>query len=166
MADHESCRRKVCVICIRKATRDRSLSEADIKSIRDYVIPDYDVTNLSYPCGLCNTCYFILNKKRRSVDIALPIKHFSPDQKRHLRSSVLCSCTICMVAKAGPNMSRKLKKKKGRPNNVTEETSTPNVIKLCSTCLSRIYQGCRHLCSKYRYRLAAQHQKNFQHELL
>ena len=57
MSDHNDCRKKVCVVCIRKATKDRKLSDVLIKAIKDYVNPNYDVNDPDYPCGLCTSCY-------------------------------------------------------------------------------------------------------------
>ena len=151
MYDHDSCRRKVCIICLRKATRDKDLSETDIKSIRAYVNPSYNVSDPDYPCGLCNGCYLYLNKKGNGADIVLPIKEFIPDLTPQLRSSLSCNCSICMVARSDFNLSKKLKKKKGRPKQ-NQEKSTLNILKLCSTCFTEIYQRCRHQCSKNRYR--------------
>ena len=157
MSSHESCRKKVCVICIRKATREKGLSQTDIQAIRDYVIPGYDVSDPDYPCGICNGCYLRLNQKRNGLSSTLPIKQFTPNRSFHLRSldEKNCPCEICTVAKSGLNASRGLKMKSGRPKTaVSSVVTTPKVLSLCSQCLTEIFPGCRHNCSKDRHKRA------------
>ena len=129
MSDHNTCRKKVCVICLRKGKRVRNLSNTDIKSIKDYVNANYNVDDPDSPCGLCNGCYLLLNKKCNGADIVLPVQQFKPDRKKLLHSAVSCDCSLCNVAKAEFNALRKLKKKKlVDENNKTNNQSLHNMI--------------------------------------
>ena len=149
--DHDKCREKVCVVCIRKASRN--LSEKDIELVKIYVCGEYEVTDPDFPCGLCNGRYLLLRKKSLSSETVLPITQFKPDRSRLLRSSDKCHCTICDVAKSNINKPKKLKKKKGRPKkDESKMEKKSNSIKVCKVCFTEIYQGCRHQCSQYRYR--------------
>ena len=101
MSDHDSCRQKVCVICVKKATRHKKLSETDGKLIKEYANNTYNITDPDYPCSLCTNCYVLLHKKKNNADdINLPIKEFTPDRRQLLRSSESCSCSISEIAKA------------------------------------------------------------------
>ena len=122
MTDHDSCRSKVCVICMRKATRKFGLSDTDVRSISEHVNPMYNVDDSNYPCGICNGCYLKSNQKRNGADVILPINEFTPDRSLQLRSSL--TCTICEVAKSGLNATGKFKMKKGNPpKEATEDNS-------------------------------------------
>ena len=150
--DHDRCREKVCVVCVRKATR--GLSERDIELIKAHARPEYEATDPLFPSGLCNGCYMLLRKKEKNPEVSLSVTPFVPDCTMKLRSMENCPCSICSVAKATClfNQTRNMKKKRGRPM-LSSSTSTPkSVIKICTLCLTEVYQGCRHQCSQQRHR--------------
>ena len=172
MADHEKYRRKVCVVCLRKATRNRPLSARDIDLIKRFACEEYDVADPDYPSGLCAGCSMTLYKKEKLEDTVVKVEPFIPDRGFQLRSTV-CDCVICRVGKAGLD-AKKLKKKAGRPRMSTSTTpspspfstapfgysfsisprpmslSTPSTITICKVCCAEIYQGCRHTCLSSR----------------
>ena len=57
MPNHDIYRQKVCVICIKKATRVKKLCDTDVKLIRKFVNNTYNKNDPDYPCGLCTNCY-------------------------------------------------------------------------------------------------------------
>ena len=159
MSDHDSCREKVCVVCLRKGVknkfeRNKKLSELDVKLIRKHVHQNFNANDPDYPCGLCPTCYIHLRKKEKGEhEVKLHIKEFTPDRTQLLRSSDLCNCTICNIVREDSfekqPLNRKSKKKKGRPS---KQQNVKENIKVCSLCFTTIYVGCRHSCTPYRYR--------------
>ena len=170
MSDHNGCRSKVCVVCIRKATRNRSLSTKDIELVKRFARNHYDISDPDYPSGLCNGCYLLLRKKEKDDSVSLNVEAFTPDRQLQLRSSV-CDCVVCQVAKSGLFMAKRLKKKAGRPSKEVAASATstsssailsispskrppPSLttplatsIRICRICFTELYQGCRHKCS-------------------
>ena len=57
---HAEYRKKVCVVCYKKA--ERSISECKVKSIQDQLIHGYTIDNFDFPCGLCNNCHHLVQK--------------------------------------------------------------------------------------------------------
>ena len=49
MPDHDTCRSKVCVICVRKATRDRKITPNDISLIKKYARDNYNINDPDFP---------------------------------------------------------------------------------------------------------------------
>ena len=125
--------------------------------IKKYARDNYNINDPDFPCGLCNGCYLDLHKKNKDPSIVVKVVTFTPHRTLQLRSSV-CDCVICKFAKAGINSCRKFKKKVGRPKQIDETNedasiSTPNtIIIVCKTCFTELYPGCRHKCTKQRYR--------------
>ena len=139
----EKCRSKVCVVCYQKASR--SLSEAEIQLVQEFLIDGYSSSHPDFPNGVCTGCSINLSKKRNDPTAALSIvENYDPDRKAGLRSVNMCSCKICSVAKLnGPAFllsSRKNRKKRGRPSTKTP----PDQIKICANCFTKIYRGCNH----------------------
>ena len=56
----EKSRKKLHAVCSRLVNRKNPLIIADIKAIKEYVNKEFNPDN---HCGLCNGCYFLLNKK-------------------------------------------------------------------------------------------------------
>ena len=71
------------------------------KSVKKFVIKDYNAEDLDFPSALCNGCYLLLNKKAKGFDVQLPIvASYDPERSKSLRSSSsVCNCRICQVAK-------------------------------------------------------------------
>ena len=141
---HEKCRSLVCVVCYQKASS--SLSEAEILLVQEFLIDGYRSSHPDFPNGVCTGCSITLSRKRSDPTVALPVvENYDPDRKAGLRSVDTCTCKICSVAKLNglPFLlaSRKnRKKKRGRPSTKT----TPDNMKICSICFTKIYRGCNH----------------------
>ena len=83
----------------------------------------------------------------------LNVEPFIPNRDRLLRSKDICDCYICQVAKAFGLAAKKMKKKKGRPSKsgslIAGSSATLNKsATMCTECLTELYQGCNHQCSK------------------
>ena len=129
MSDHEQSRRKVCVICSRKATVKLPLSEKDVTLIKELVDNEFTCDDPDYLCGLCNGCYLVLNKKRSRHDVELSIiqVYKSVSRSRFLRSVDPCyNCSICEIAHSNVNQIVSPKKKQGRTK--TENLTNPFAI--------------------------------------
>ena len=86
MFDHNECRKKVCVICTKKATRTRPLSLTDITSLKTYVDAEFNRDDTDYSCEICNGSYLLLNKKRNGNYVQLPINQtYKSGNKRLLK---------------------------------------------------------------------------------
>ena len=122
---HEQSRKKVCIICSRKATRKFPLSETDVKSIKELVDDSFKRDDPDYPCGLCNGC----NKECNGHNVELPINQVYKSgggggASRFLRSvGSSCSCSICEIGYSDANAIVSSKKKRGRPR--TTNLTTP-----------------------------------------
>ena len=84
MLDHNECRKKVCVICTKKATRTRPLSSTDITTLKTYVNAEFNRNDPDYSFGICNGCYLLLNKKRHGNDVQLPVNQTYKSGKKTL----------------------------------------------------------------------------------
>lgn len=156
---HEKSRNRVCAICYRKG--NRSLSARDVESIRMYAIDGYSKENSDLPCGLCNSCYILLSKRRNGEEeLQLPIaSDYNPQRPMNMRSLSDCYCRICVVSSSKNQSALKFKKKSGRPPLPLQESSTdekPAVFKICSHCFSKIYRGSDHsanMCTSRRQKV-------------
>jgi hypothetical protein len=52
--DHELNRKGVCVLCLKKASKD--LTEKDKQRLKDVDFIDYDKNDSSFPSGICPSC--------------------------------------------------------------------------------------------------------------
>lgn len=149
--EHNKCRSRVCILCYRKGTR--SLSLTDVGAIQEFVIEGYSVDNYLFPSAICNGCYLILSKKRNGQNVKFPeVDTYDPGVSMVLRSSAICTCKICSVAKADKQDAVKMKKPRGRPTQHTDSTPTTS-HKVCSNCFAKIYPGCNHsanMCASRR----------------
>ena len=82
--DHNECTKKVCVICTKKATRTRPFSSTDITSLKTHVGAEFNHDDPDYPCGICNGCYLLLDKKRNGDDVQLPVNQTYKSGKKML----------------------------------------------------------------------------------
>ena len=140
---HEKCRSLVCVVCYQKASR--SLFEAEILLVQEFLIDGYRSSHPDFPNGVCTGCSIALSRKRSDPTVALPVvENYDSDRKAGLRSVDTCTCKICSVAKlnglAFLLASRKYRKKRGRLSTKT----TPDNMKICSICFTNLYRGCNH----------------------
>ena len=119
----------------------RSLSAKEIQLIQEFLIKGYRSSHPDPDPG----CSIMLSKKRKAPNLVIPlVEDYDPDRKTGLRSVTTCSCKICTVADLnGPAFLlslRKNRKKRGRSLPKT----TPEIIKICANCFTKIYRGCNH----------------------
>ena len=143
-ASHEECRRRVCIVCYGKASRN--LSENEISTVQDSIIDGFSVDNSNFPCAVCVKCHVMLAKKYKNPEFSLPWRDIDYEPKRPtaLRSIERCTCRICNVARTGGLHYRMtMMKKRGRPP--ATEAATPRVVyKVCGNCMAKIYRGSNH----------------------
>ena len=102
----------MCLFCYKKArNRDLRRYPAYLKIIQDHIIDHYDVEDVRFPCGLCDTHTRSLNYLRKSLvnngetrkgnfDLEKLSLELTSDSKVKRRAGS-CECLICRVAKAG-----------------------------------------------------------------
>ena len=76
--DHDRCRKRVCVLCFKKG--NRPISESELNFIQSNIILRYDVTNLNFPCVLCDACHILISKTSSDkVNVKLPeVESYNP----------------------------------------------------------------------------------------
>ena len=149
--DHDECRRKVCVVCSKKAKRN--LTKTEINFVKAHVDAEFSKERPDYPCGICVTCQIAVNKKIKNQEVKVTVNQLykSRPPRLLLRSQGLnCQCCICEIAKSNGIVIANSKKKRGRPKSKEQPVET--TIKVCSLCLQSVYPGCRHKCSNRNYR--------------
>ena len=147
---HERNRRKVCVICYRKSSRN--LSPREIAFLSENVIANYSVENCGWTSGICNGCHLLLMKARNGEAVSLPLADdYDPRRSMNTRSSKTCDCRICAMAKLSNQDAAKLKRKPGRP--ACAEKTEISHFKICGNCFAQIYRGSRYslqMCASRR----------------
>ena len=101
--DHDRCRKRVCVLCFKKG--NRPISESELNFIQSNIIERYDVTNLNFPCVLCDACHILISKtSSNEVNVKLPeVESYDPLRPKILRDSEKCDCRICNIAESNFN---------------------------------------------------------------
>ena len=144
--DHERCRKRVCAVCYRKG--ERSLSEREIKYIKEEIIHGYEMSNSNYPAEICDGCHLRICKAL-SDGITIPKLHnYDAQRPALLRNSLTCGCRICLIAKQDCINNLVLgKKKRGRPK-MKEADDAESGVTLCTKCDGKIGAGIRHDCTR------------------
>ncbi len=145
--NHDECRRRVCIVCIGKASGTREITQRKIELVKLYCRDDFSIDDPDYPCGLCNSCHSRLYKKERDSTTVIQVEPFTPDRSHMLRSIISCDCRICSVAKVSGALFKKLQKKRGRPKETQPQPPFKSVT-VCAECLTELYQGCNHVCNR------------------
>ena len=65
-----------------RQSRKFPLSEKDVMSIKELVDNEFTRDDPDYPCGLCNGCYLLLNKKCNRHDVGLSINQVYKSESR------------------------------------------------------------------------------------
>lgn len=141
--NHEEAKKVVCVLCFRKASNCRKMSQRLINLVKIFII-DYTSDHLSYPSGLCSTCKIKLDK---GTVINNVINYEERQIEKNVNDMGMCVCDICAVARSNSYEYQKdpsLKKNKaGRPS-----TSSPKKnMTVCSKCMSEVGKGVPHVCT-------------------
>ena len=111
-ADHENCRGKVCLICLRKS--DRQVNPGQIETIRKHsdMFKTIQPFDHRIPTGICRVCVTDLShindpKKpnpvlKRPSDFCFSKEVVIPPKTRSNSGDYACSCLICKIGKANP----------------------------------------------------------------
>ena len=148
---HDDCRKRVCLLCYRKG--DRPILELELQCIKDNLLDGYSLDDLEFPCRLCTACHIDLSKKINDCEFNLvpKVDDYDPGRVTYARSaaSSVCMCRICTIAKmTGLEYSRMTRGKRGRPSKTAQQT----IVKFCSNCYQKIYQGSNHSVSNCKSR--------------
>lgn len=159
MRSHEENRAALCALCFNSTKEMRQITTNQEKTIRLHFIKDYSVNETSYPISLCSTCRLAVEeyakgtfKRKVSLfDYSKIIRSIKPCT----RSSLICPCTICSIAKTNLNSTIRLSLKKqiGRPcvNNtlvVSRKKKKSKKIQICKNCYVTTKKGRPHDCRK------------------
>ena len=155
---HSDCRPHVCLFCFEKSVIDLRNYTKYLEVIKNHVIENYDPTDVRLPCGVCSSHRTYINTLHRkyelgsevtftpTLDIA-QLSYFLDESKKLSRSSSLCLCLICEVAKAPGLMVKNILKK--LKTSEPEKQHQSQGIKLCGTCLHPIQRGKKgHNCNE------------------
>jgi hypothetical protein len=108
---HSDCRPKVCLFCFRKVKgRDLRNYPNYLATIKENLIEHYDISDVRFPCGLCDTHTRYLYYLEKSVKTGEETRNCNFDFERlssYLKCDTKikrraddCECLICQVAKA------------------------------------------------------------------
>ena len=140
--DHEDCRKTVCFICMKKATRELTQFQADrVKKIFE---ENLNFLDQSVPRDLCSACRITLLRKEQGKDVELPsLFNFKSINVRMATRDQEYHCIICQIGHSKLNEKSPLESK---------EMKDCQPQKRCSTCLSLIGKGLTHNCNQFQYR--------------
>ena len=108
-ADHENCRGKVCLICLRKS--DRQVNPGQIETIRKHsdMFKTIEPFDQRVPTGICLACVkdlsYLKNPEKPNPVLKIPEGFcFSkevvvPPKTRSNSGDTACSCLICQIGK-------------------------------------------------------------------
>lgn len=155
--DHNLARTKVCLLCFRKGSFSIIGKEDLLKTVQQ-LIHNYDEYDRRLPTSLCASCrtalYNLKSGKNSNKFHCLDKLEIVLQKQRWISPRIKdCNCTVCEIANANGIRAKKLQetRKRGRPklesNDVDGDSYAVRDFKLCGSCFSRIYRGCRHECT-------------------
>ena len=152
--DHIRCRTKVCVICYRKG--ERSLSDRELKWIQSNLIQEYNKEDVDFPIAICGGCHYLLSKIMSGDEVDLPVVDNSHPGRSYMlrsRTNSMCECKICTIAKSNVvhNSTMSKERKRCRPKSGIDKAE---IIKICTSCFSRIGKGYPHHCTSRREKVS------------
>jgi hypothetical protein len=155
--DHDLARTKVCLLCFRKGSFS-ILEKPDLITTIHQLIQDYDEYDRRLPTSLCASCRTALYNLKSGSDVnkfqCLNKLEVLLHKQRWISPRLKnCQCAVCEVANANGLQAKKLKSslKRGRPklegSDAEVDLHSSRDFKLCGSCFSRLYRGCRHECT-------------------
>ena len=140
--DYEDCRKTVCFMCMKKATRELTQFQADrVKKIFE---ENLDFLDPKVPRGICSACQITLLRKEQGKDVELPsLFNFKSINVRMATRDQECHSIICQIGHSKLNERSPLESK---------EMKDCQSQKYCSTCLSLIGKGLTYNCNQFQYR--------------
>ena len=140
--NHEDCRKSVCVLCLKKCSRE--LTQFLVEKILKHFHTSLDLTDTRVPRGICDSCRTILRRKDEGKDVNLPtLFPFSSIKVRPPTRDQGCNCLICQVGHL------KLNEKSPVDYSKPVEDCTPQ---RCGDCLSLVGRGLPHQCTPFTFR--------------
>lgn len=140
MATHEQNRLKVCLLCFKKKSNLRVISEKFAKVIRNHSLPYYDRHDEKYPKTMCHSCRIILTqheKGEKNCNIKVLHDYSTDTTVKITRKTPKCECLLCRVVRDNISFNPyNNKKNKGRPKSVKK----PPITKRCEKCLSKYWK--------------------------
>lgn len=140
MRSHEENRRKVCLLCFRKATTSKPIHETLKPAIAEHFIPQYSEHDTIYPKVLCLSCYAVIYRcLKGQIPRDFHVYDYTKLQPLKTRStSDHNTCKLCQVARE--TIFPKRPKKISKPRKVS--------VKICKKCLFATAPGKAHKCSR------------------
>ncbi len=156
-ASHADNRQKVCLVCFAKGSSLKLIGATTLNRIQQYFMPDYDLEDERFPtalCARCRTLLFDVEAGTRSPDALPNAFDFSSIRVTCLtRSTPLCECELCDIARANPVMrgtgSRRVQPHpRGRPRSGTaQDLPSPQPVTICQRYHSKVGKGIAHVCT-------------------
>ena len=139
---HEESRNKVCGVCYLKSTDSVNAEQETL--IRTHVDSAYDSNHLGFPNGICNKCRCKLSRKNKVERSEKQEEYALLGKSKWLRSKTdqNCTCAICKIAKSNGHDYKKLSAE------ILSKKKPVKKHRLCPDCLSALYPGCKHICTK------------------
>uniref|UniRef100_A0A1I8I211 RING-type domain-containing protein n=1 Tax=Macrostomum lignano TaxID=282301 RepID=A0A1I8I211_9PLAT len=150
------CLNRICILCFSKAKELRSVTPWMLAIINRHSGWLYDLHDNRVPKAICGTCRFALQQleKGQRADVP-PMYDFRDVQPLPVTRSVGqdgCDCKICSTARCRvhPPEANVPKRSVGRPSLTADEATTPKpeMVKVCSFCISPIGRGKPHTCNR------------------
>ena len=145
--DHSTCRGKVCLLCLRKASGTIQGNNCLISTIKLYFIECFSIEDQHLPSGLCTSC----KRKLFAIHSGDFTRTFnSLDHISELMAmrcsprATDCNCRICFVAKANGWKAKALLKAI-RTKKPAERSTT---FTICAKCFGQCPDGIVHQCSR------------------
>ena len=135
---HEDNRKIVCMLCMKKCSRQLTAFQAD-RIVKIYQT-NIDVCDARTPQGICDACRTACRKKDEGKDVTLPpLFDFKSIRIKPATRDQGCSCLICQIGRL------KLNEKSPLESN---QTSLDRNSQRCGKCLCILGRGLPHQCTE------------------
>ena len=135
---------RVCGVCLGKNSDLRKISDSDLKLIKQFNQPDYDMERK--PSVLCRSCYKTLqfiSENGLNAGRNLPIIDYEnlrlPVVTR--QQQMYCDCIYCNVGRLNgqqyKNWYKSIRTGPGRPQLLPSTSNSPEVVSHCTKCLGK-----------------------------
>ena len=117
---HDEARDVVCILCFKKSSTVRKLTEEHHQAIQEHFIDGLDFYfDHRLPRVICGTCLLTLNEYKRGIFVR-KIELFEYSTLKSLRTQTrsqggICDCYVCETARTNGLKSRLTAKRAGRP---------------------------------------------------
>ena len=146
MERHNERRSKLCVVCCSYA---KPMTPKFANLVETFLIEGYNIADIRLPSGLCSTCCSHLGRIGRG-DFKYNLPNFfdySNMASYRIPRHGECNCVFCVMCPVSGRFGAKTTRgsvKKAKSKKAPKKDSS----RLCPRCLSPIFVGCQHLCTK------------------